>query len=84
MVMTAIRAGMINHFGLTTLDDDDLVAELPAFITNIRTRLPRIYWCYRTDALELRSELRDAILYGQGPATRVQVETSRLFSTGSR
>ena len=84
LTASALAMGMSKAFGVVLADSMSLAGELPGYLTTLRTRLPSPMRCTGVDSNDLRVELRDTVLYGQGCEDRVRVETQRIHMIGDR
>ena len=78
----ALSAGLNKYLQIPAGMDALLAGELPDFLSGLRSCLPLPMRCISVGLNALRTELRDAILYGQGPDDRARVEARRIHLIG--
>ena len=78
LTATALANGINKAFGVALADEVSLAGETRGFLESLCTQLPVPFRCRSVETIELRTEFRDAIIYGQGREDRVRIETLRV------
>ena len=84
LTASALAVGLSKYLNIPAGNNALLAGELPGFLTMLRTRLPLPMRCLGVNLSDLRTELRDTILYGQSKEDRVRIETQRLHYVANR